>query len=340
MNYEPKKLKEALAGGCPVFYFYSTEEYLVQQHAQKALAALEEEDPDMTRIDGPTPAVEEILLAAGTVSFFSTRRVVFLPRLRPTTYSDKDLALLCDALATAENAVFVITTVFEDDKAKKAKRAKQFIDLCGKIGFAAELAQPTPGDMIKEMQRHAKALKTELTADAARAMLERSGQDQFLLSNEVDKLAALSGYTQITKELVEQAGTQNLDADVFEMARLITGGRAELACRKLNTLLQMQNDPVAIAAALMNTYIDMYRVRCGMNSGRAYTAVFKDFAYKGGDWRLRKAAETASRYSMGQLVRCLDLLQELDEKLKSSPVEDEILLQTAVCRLAEMGGRR
>ena len=83
MNYDAKQLKTALENGCPVFYFYSTEEYLVQAHAQKVLKVLAKEDPDMTRLEGPTPAVEEILLAAGTISFFSTRRVVVLPLLQP-----------------------------------------------------------------------------------------------------------------------------------------------------------------------------------------------------------------------------------------------------------------
>ena len=139
MNYDAKQLKAALGSGCPVFYFYSTEEYLVQAHAQKVLKVLAKEDPDMTRLEGPTPAVEEILLAAGTISFFSTRRVVVLPLLQPATYGDKDLELLCDALSSTENAVFVITTVFADEKGKLAKRAKKLIDLCKTIGFAAEL---------------------------------------------------------------------------------------------------------------------------------------------------------------------------------------------------------
>ena len=339
MSYEPKKLKEALENGCPVFYFYSTEEYLLQSHAQKALSVLEKEDPDMTRIDGPTPDVEEILLAAGTVSFFSTRRVVFLPLLRPTTYSEEDFKLLCDVLSTAENAVFVITSLFEE-KQKKAKRVTKFIELCGKLGFAAELTRPSQGELVKELQRRAKTLKTELPDAAARAMIERSGQDQFLLDNELDKLAALCGYTRITEELVAQAGTQNLDADVFEMTNLITSGRTAAACQKLNTLLQMQNEAIPITAAMIGVFTDMYRVRCGMNAGRSYTDVYKDFKYGGKDWRLKKAGDSSRRYSMSQLARCLDLLQELDEKLKSSPVKDEILLQTTVCRLAEIGGRK
>ena len=42
---------------------------------------------------------------------------------------------------------------------------------------------------------------------------------------------------------------------------------------------------------------------------------------------------------MSQLASCLELIQDLDEKLKSSPVDEVVLIQTAVCRLAEMRER-
>ena len=190
------------------------------------------------------------------------------------------------------------------------------------------------------MQRRAKEQRTELPPDAARDLLERSGQDQFLLGNEVDKLAALSGYTTITREMVAQAGTRSLDADVFDMVNLIQAGRPGPALKKLNELLQLQNDPIAITGALAGSYMDMYRTRCGMARQKAYPTVFKDFGYKGKDWRLRRASESAGRYRLSQLASCLELIQDLDEKLKSSPVDEVVLIQTAVCRLAEMRERR
>lgn len=57
-------------------------------------------------------------------------------------------------------------------------------------------------------------------------MLERCGQDMFLLENEVDKLAAASGYTEITPALVVEMGTRNLEADVFDMVRCVTSRNA------------------------------------------------------------------------------------------------------------------
>ena len=68
--------------------------------------------------------------------------------------------------------------------------------------------------------------------------------------------------------------------------------------------------------------------------------VAKDFGYKGSDYRLKRSAETASHYTLGQIETCLQVLLELDQSLKSQPVEEQILLETALCRLAMAGSGR
>ena len=56
LNWQ-QKLKEE----CPVFYFYSAQEYLARRQAQQILAVLEKEDPEITQLDGPAPSIEEVI---------------------------------------------------------------------------------------------------------------------------------------------------------------------------------------------------------------------------------------------------------------------------------------
>ena len=104
MLYSENELNKRLRSGCGLYYFYAADEALVHTAAQKALKVLNEDDPETTVLDGPAPRVEEIVLAAGTISFFGGRRLVLMPLIRPSTYSDKDLQDLCDTLADTENA--------------------------------------------------------------------------------------------------------------------------------------------------------------------------------------------------------------------------------------------
>ena len=186
----------------------------------------------------------------------------------------------------------------------------------------------------------AAALGAGLTGPAASALLERCGEDPYLLENEVDKLAAAAGYRTITPALVAEMGVVSLEADVFEMVRLITARNAAAACKKLHVLLRLGNEPIAVTAAMIGSYVDLYRVKLGQQHKKNYSAVFKDFGYKGSDYRLKRSAQTAAGYTLPQLRACLGILLELDQALKGQPVAPQILLETALCRLAMEGGGR
>ena len=338
------KLAALIEQGCPVFYFYSTEPYLVRRAVGAVCALLARSTgEEVTVLDGAAPDVEQLITAAGTISFFGTKRVVCLPELDPAAYSEKDLETFADTVADVENAVLVFGSVFEADrtgKAKPGKRAQRVIAQCRKLGWAEELAKPGPTQLRQMMAERAAAQGAELSGPAGAALLERCGEDPYLLENEVDKLAAAAGYRTITPALVAEMGVVSLEADVFEMVRLVTARSTAAACKKLHILLRLGQEPIAITAALIGSYVDLYRVKLGQQHKKSYSAVFKDFGYKGSDYRLKRSAQTAAGYTLPQLKACLDILLELDKNLKGQPVSPQILLETALCRLAMEGGSR
>ena len=342
MSFREMQLEKALAQpGCAVFYFYSTQEFLVRDAAQKTVRRLMQAgDAELTRIEGPAPDIGEAVAAAGTISLFGTKRVVELPRVEPAAMGEKDVEALCDLMQSLENAVMVLTTVFKDDKAKSTKKAKLLISTAAKAGVALEFEKPSPGAVRDFLAARAQALGTRLAPGAADAMVQRCGTDLYTLENELAKMAAVCGYTEVTPALVQQMGTLNVEADVFEMVRFVTANQLPRALHKLSQLLALQNEPIAITAAMIGSYVDLYRVKLGAAKRKSYSTVFKDFGYKGSDYRLKRSAETASHYTLPQLEACMQILLELDKSLKSQPVSAQTLLETALCRLAMAGGRR
>ena len=337
------KLRQLADKGCPVYYFYSSERYLVRQAVAAATRILTaDSDEDATVLDGAAPEIEQLIMAAGTISFFGTRRVVVLPEVEPGSYGDKDLEELCSTLASLENAVVVLGSVFEleRNKLKMGKRAQKLIAQCKALGYTEELAKPKLFELKVMMIDRAKEQGATLPEGAATALLERCGEDPFLLENEVDKLCALSGYQTVSTAMVAEMSTVSLDADVFEMIRMITAKNATGACKKLQTLLRLQQEPIAITGAMIGSYVDLYRVKLGAAKRKPYGTVFKDFGYKGSDYRLKRSAETASHYTLKQIENCMQVLLELDQSLKGQPVDAQILLETALCRLAMAGSGR
>ena len=306
MLYSEKELEKRLKAGCALYYFYASDEALVHTAAQKTLKYLNRDDPETTVLDGPTPSVEEIVLAAGTISFFGGKRLVLMPLIRPSTYSDKDLQELCDTLADTENAIFVLTSIIEESygKLRPGKREQKLIASCEKLGYCVQLNRPT-GAALQAMARDwAKEAGADFAPGAEAALLARCGEDQFLLKNEVEKLAALANYSTITKEMVSRLGTVTLDADTFDMVKLLTSGRVLL----------------------------------GRRSRRGLGDVAKDFGYKGNwNYRLNSTEKTALRFKRAQLEDCLHILQRLDTDLKSSKLDADLLMQKALCELALAG---
>lgn len=340
MLYSENELNKRLKAGCGLYYFYASDEALVHAAAQKALKCLTRDDPETTVLDGPTPSVEEIVLAAGTISFFGGRRLVLMPLIRPSTYSDKDLQELCDTLSDTENAIFVMTSLVEErfGKLRPGKREQKLISCCEKLGYCVQINKPTASALQAMARDWAKETGAAFAPGAEAALLARCGEDQFLLRNEIEKLAALADYGTITPQMIAQLGTVTLDADTFDMVKLVTSGQTEKAQQKLKMLLALQNDPIMITGALISNYLDLYRVLLGRRSRRALSAVAKDFGYSGNwNYRLSTTEKTAARFKRAQLEECLHILQRLDTDLKSSRLDADLLMQKALCELALAG---
>ena len=340
MLYSENELNKRLKAGCGLYCFYASDEALVHAAAQKALKYLTRDDPETTVLDGPTPSVEEVVLAAGTISFFGGRRLVLMPLIRPSTYSDKDLQELCDTLSDTENAIFVMTSLVEErfGKLRPGKREQKLISCCEKLGYCVQINKPTASALQAMARDWAKETGAAFAPGAEAALLARCGEDQFLLRNEIEKLAALADYGTITPQMIAQLGTVTLDADTFDMVKLVTSGQTEKAQQKLKMLLALQNDPIMITGALISNYLDLYRVLLGRRSRRALSAVAKDFGYSGNwNYRLSTTEKTAARFKRAQLEECLHILQRLDTDLKSSRLDADLLMQKALCELALAG---
>lgn len=315
--------------------FCSADEYLLSSHAAALTRYLQEqwEDSELTRIAGEDFTLEEAVLAAGTISFFATKRIIRIDRLSPATLSDKDMSEFCELLHDTENAVFILTLLCKNQKERKSKKVKQLEDAVKLTGCWQELSAPGGGDLKTAAKQMAAAQGASLDNTAAQELVDRTGGDLYLLSNEVAKLAAGAGYGTITQDTVAALATRTVEADVFKMIDAVTSGRYSDAFSILDRLLYLRSEPIAIAGALASSFVDMARVQTGAAHKVGYAGVFKDLQYTGSDYRLKRASQNAARFSPQQLRQALEILIGLDTALKSSPLDNAVLLQTALSEL-------
>ena len=151
--------------------------------------------------------------------------------------------------------------------------------------------------------------------------------------NELDKLCAYAAGREITREDVDAVCIKSVEATAFDMIKSLLRGNYADAYQMLDTLFAQKTEPVMIAGALISSYVDMYRAKAALASGERTEAVAQAFNYKGREFRLRYAAQDASRLTLEQLRECLDVLGEADESLKSTRADKRLVLEEAMLRL-------
>ena len=316
----------------------SGDDYLLETYSSRLIGHLQQQwqDSEMTVIAGEDFTLEQAVLAAGTISFFSSRRIIRIHRLPLSVLSDRDLAEFCELLNDTENAVFIITLCVKNERDKKSKRLKQLENAVQLNGCWMMIDAPRAGDLKAIAIRMAEEVGAKMDAEAAAMLTERTGSDLHLLSGEVKKLAAGTNYGVITPQTVEALAVRTVEADVFKMIDAVTAGDISHAFGILDRLLYLRSEPIAIVAALTTGFVDMARVQAGARHHVPYSGVWKDLNYTGNEYRMKYVAQRAACFSAGQIRAALEILAELDHALKSSPLNGAVLLQTALCEICNL----
>ena len=189
-----------------------------------------------------------------------------------------------------ENAVMVLTTVFKDDKAKTAKKAKLLIAAAAKAGAALEFEKPGRGRARLSGRKGAGIGHAPCARHGGRAGAAVRHRPVYA-GKRACKLAAVCGYTEVTPALVQQMGTLNIEADVFEMVRFVTANQLPRALHKLSQLFDAaKRAHRRHGGAFWHVYRHV-PYELGAAQRRPAAMVMKDFAYRGSDWRLRRRAK-------------------------------------------------
>ena len=325
-------------GAASAYFFYSTDEYLLESAVGKLMQQLVADGEEPTVLPGPQPDIGQVVAAAGAISLFGTKRIVYLRRIEPTTMKADDVKLLCELVEELENAVLIITMLVKEPQYRTRGKealplpavAKKLQQVVLKAGLVAALAKPTEADTARFAVQKAKELGATLEPAAAKELVARCGIDLYLITNEVEKLSAAAGYAAISPALVRTLSPRNIEVDVFDMVRALMTGKSREAFAKLAELLYLQNEPVAIAAAMNSSFTDMIRVKAAAQQGISYTDAFRRMGGSGSDYRYKKSLETAKSFSMRQLETFLEIVDRLDRRLKGSAVDKNTLLQAAM----------
>ena len=166
-------------------------------------------------------------------------------------------------------------------------------------------------------------------------MLILSCSDLNALTNEIQKLCAFAGGGEITGDQIEEIVTKNMETTVFLLSNALVRGDYSKAYTLLDLLISQGEKPITILSVLSGAYIDMYRVRAAIESGKTSRAPAEYGDYKGRDFRLKYAERDMRDLSLEVLRESIALLLDCDLSLKlsSGDAMDRIVLEKLFSKL-------
>ena len=279
------ELKRQLSQGqlSSLYVVRGEEKYLVSRWARRILkAAGGDSFPEFNRNElGSSATVDAIADAAEALPFFSGHKCVSVPDWDPELQDATELSKLQELL---ENLPETTTLVFwyptQEPDGRKAK-VKNLWKWASQYGQVLECRRRDPSELRKVLLREAEKAGCSLSRENAGKILEYAGLDLHLLLSEMQKLCAYALGTagenpasppEITAAMIETLVPKTAEATAFLLANALAAGNFEGAYRHLDTLLTQNQEPIAILGALSSVYVDMYRVKAALESGKPATA--------------------------------------------------------------------
>ncbi len=216
---------------------------------------------------------------------------------------------------------------------KPDKRLKKLWDAVSKHGTIVEFAKQSQRDLIAWVARHFDASHKRISNDLAAYLIDITGGTMTALQGEIRKIAAYSGSDTIVKADIDAVTEPVLDAVVFQMTDLLGSGKYGEALQKLQTLLKMQQEPIAILGAVGGHFRRISTARTLMDCGKNADDLMRLTGMK--DYPARKTMSAAKAFSAKFCRKAAELVMETDYKMKTSFDEQERLLELLILQLAQ-----
>ncbi len=320
----------------PVYILFGDDGFLKKSYIDKISRLIAEPDDVFNYCKFTSECdLQEVYDAAMQMPFGNDKKFILLDDYDFEHCSKLELdrlyELLCDMPDTAV-LVFRIESV--DFDAKKSGKFKGLVSSAEKSGGkAVNLNHRTVPELIKMLTNGASKRGLRMDSSVAKYLIETSGDDINLLSNELIKLCAFKREGTITKETVDLVCSKTVEASVFNLSKYIMNGDSTAALSLLDELLFMRIDPMSIFYNISSAYVDMLRIYAAKNEGVSVPQVAEKFAYGNKKFLLETAERNLRKFDFKKLSLSFDEIIKADTALKSFRAQERVILEQLIIRL-------
>ncbi len=320
------------------YLIYGNEPYLKQYYANliaKKCVSADMEGFNLRKFDAEngTP-IDELIDSTDTLPAFSEYTCTLMKDFPLDSFYSSDKERFESWIKDMpETTVAVFWQDTTEINPKKNAKWKNVISIFTKYAESVCLDKMDRTSLAKTVASGLK--KREITADRQVAfyLIDTVGNDLNVLLNEVEKLADYKKSGELTYSDIDAVCVKSLEANVFDLSKALLSKNLSKSLMILDKLFKDKEKPELILGALSSNFIDMYRVKVAVLSGKS-ADFFKDYYnYKNVEFKLRNAQRDCRSLDMAQLKKCIELLEGADEKIKLRTSDEKTVLEKLLVEL-------
>ena len=326
-------LKEKRLGR--LYFFHGEETFLLHHYLEQIKKQLLDpltESFNYHRLNQETFDLQSFADAVENLPMMAEYTFVQVDDVDPFKMNESDREKMIDIFKDVPDYCTVVFTYLTTPW-KPDKRLKKLWEAVEGNGCIVEFAKQDQRDLIAWVTRHFAAAGKRISTDLCAYLIDITGGTMTALSGEIDKICAYSGADEIRKSDIDAVTEPVLDAVVFQMTDLLSAGRYDQAFQKLQQLLKMQQEPLAILGAVGGHFRRISAARTLLDNGKSAYDLQKLCGIP--DYPARKTMEAARRFSSAFCQKAANLVLETDYQIKTSFDEPERLLEVLILRLAQ-----
>jgi len=334
---ELSRLKQAIKAGAPerVYFFHGEEVFLLHHYLnelrKKTVDPLTE-DFNSHRFTQETFSVQAFSDAVEALPMMAERTFVQVDEIDIFKLNEAEREKMIEIFSDVPDYCTVVFT-HEIVEWKPDKRLKKLWEAVSKNGTIVEFAKQSQRDLIAWVTRHFMSFGKKISTELCVYLIDITGGTMTALQGEIRKIAAYSGSDTIVRADIDAVTEPVLDAVVFQMTDLLGSGKYGEALLKLQTLLKMQEEPIAILGAVGGHFRRISAARTLMDCGKNADELMKLTGMK--DYPARKTMGAARNFSGKFCRKAAELILETDYKMKTSFDDQERLLELLVLQLSQ-----
>ncbi len=317
-----------------LYFFWGEETFLLSHYLQQLRKSIIDELTESFNYHKWTSETFQLQTFADSVEnlpMMAEHTMVWVDEVDIFKFPESDREKLVQILSDIPEYCTVVFT-YETTPWKPDKRLKKLWETVEKHGIVVEFAKQSQRDLVSWITRHFAAARKKIDPNLCVYLIDITGGTMTAMAGEISKICAYSGAEEICRADIDAVTEPVLDAVVFQMTDWMGQGEYGPALVKLQQLLKMQQEPIAILGAIGGHFRRLGTARTLLDHGKNAQHLQKLCGLA--DYPARKTMSAAAKFSARFYARANELVLESDRKMKTSFDEPERILECLITELA------